>query len=77
MGGGGVCQECCDFVTRSAPHPNPSPQVGRAFRARLPLNVHLSLKRKFLNELAAWFDDVAHQAGEHAVGGVGVVDEDA
>ena len=36
-----------------------------------PLGIHLCLEGVFLDELAAGFDDVAHEFGEHLVGGVG------
>ena len=35
------------------------------------LRVDLGLERVFLDEVAAGFDDVAHELGEELVGGVG------
>src|SRR5580704_11620674 len=40
------------------------------------LDVHLGVQRVVLDELATGLDEVAHQAGEHVVGVVGVVDLD-
>ena len=39
-------------------------------------NIHSSVERIFLNEIAARLDDIAHQPDEHFIGLVGVVDAD-